>query len=314
MCPVIMSGRSIRIELEEQAARPQAVRLSLLAPRNVITPRSHAATAAVELAYDAAMKARALVLDYAHRVLLVRGGEGLELLRAEARDGERVLPALERVARERLGLALPAPCGARPLLGSPFELVYIVDRAAIPAREGPAEGDSEARWVPLHAMARHAPADADAAWQLYTDAVLGGFQPPRRELVVFAFGHGAEEAARLAHLVVKGTKRATTGWVEATRLEGKALPVPGSLGIVTDGFGIPLCAIRTERVELRRFGDVGPDVARAEGEGDRSLEEWRDTHRAFFVRQGDACGLTFTDDATVYCEFFRRVQVLARPG
>ena len=259
------------------------------------------------------MRPRALVLDRTHHVLLVRldGVAGLQLLRAEPRKDERAMRAIERVARERLGLTLDAPCGARPLVGAPFELIYLVDRAAAAGPAPPAE-TAEMAWVPLRTLERHAPDDADAAWQLYTDAMLGGFQPPRRELDVFSFGASAEEAARLAHLVIKGTKRATTGWVEAARKDGDALPVPGMTRIVTDGFGIPLCAIRTEHVEQLRFGDVGAEVARAEGEGDRTLEEWRDGHRRCFAREGEARGLTFTDDAMVYCERFRVVRVLAR--
>ena len=256
------------------------------------------------------MRPRALVLDRTHHVLLVRrgGAAGFQLLRAEPREGERAMRAIERVARERLGLTLDAPCGARPLVGAPFELVYLVDRAAV----AKVADVADVMWVPLRTLERHAPDDADAAWQLYTDAMLGGFQPPRRELDVFSFGADAEEAARLAHLVIKGTKRATTGWVEAARKDGDALPVAGMTSIVTDGFGIPLCAIRTERVEQLRFGDVGADLARAEGEGDRTLEEWRDVHRRFFAREGEARGLAFTDDAIVYCERFRVVRVLAR--
>jgi uncharacterized protein YhfF len=180
-------------------------------------------------------------------------------------------------------------------VGAPFELVYLVDRAAVPEAtwvdEAKGAEMASVRWVPLRTLERHAPDDADAAWQLYTDVMLGGYQPPRRELDVFSFGAGAEEAARLAHLVIKGTKRATTGWVDLARCEGDALPVAGMTSIVTDGFGVPLCAIRTEHVEQRRFGDVGAEVARAEGE---------------------ARGLTFTDDAVVYCERFRVVRVLAR--
>jgi uncharacterized protein YhfF len=259
------------------------------------------------------MRPRALVLDRTHHVLLVRqgGAAGFQLLRAEPRDGERAMRAIARVARERLGLTLDAPCGARPLVGAPFELVYLIDRAAV-AEVRDEAAEAVAKWVPLRALERHAPDDADAAWQLYTDAMLGGFQPPRRELDVFSFGAGAEEAARLAHLVIKGTKRATTRWVESARVDGDALPVAGMTSIITDGFGIPLCAIRTEHVEQLRFADVGADVARAEGEGDRTLEEWRDVHRRFFAREGEARGLTFTDDATVCCERFRMVRVLAR--
>lgn len=151
-----------------------------------------------------------------------------------------------------------------------------------------------------------------ALWKLYVDAALGGWEPPTRDVDVFAFGATPEQAAILAHHVIKGEKRATTGWIAAMERERLPLPTPGLVSIVTDGFGIPLCAIETERVERVRFGDATDEIARAEAEGDRTLADWRDGHRAFFAAEGARLGLVFDDDALLVHEYFRLVRVFQR--
>jgi uncharacterized protein YhfF len=84
------------------------------------------------------------------------------------------------------------------------------------------------------------------------------------------------------------------------------------VSIVTDGFGYPLCAIRTESVEYLRFRDIGAKHALVEGEGDRTLENWREGHLTYFHREADRLGLTFTEDAQLFFEHFRVLAVLGR--
>jgi uncharacterized protein YhfF len=165
-----------------------------------------------------------------------------------------------------------------------------------------------AEWDPLHQWAQ----TDDRSFRLYVASMLGGWEPPTRSMDVFYFGDGPELAAKLAHLVVKGVKRGTTGWVEATELEGSTIPHVGMVSLVTDGFGYPQCAIRTERVEYLRFRDIGAEHAWAEGEGDRTLESWREGHLAYFHREAAQHGLTFTEDVQVFFEHFRVLAVFGR--
>jgi len=151
-------------------------------------------------------------------------------------------------------------------------------------------------------------------WRLYVAAVLGGWEPPTRDFDVFAFGADPEQAARLAHHVIKGTKRATAGWIAAAERDGTTIPTSGLISIVTDGFGIPLCAIETTRVDRVRFEDSTTEIAIAEGEGDLSLDDWRDVHRAYFDKEGARLGLTFTDDALLFHEYFRVLRVFDGSG
>ena len=99
----------------------------------------------------------------------------------------------------------------------------------------------------------------------------------------WAFG---SDASALGLLVRDGPKRATASLHSWYRDDGEPMPAPGDLSVVLDGDGEPLCVIRTTGVEVRRFGDVDEEFAWTEGEGDRSLEYWRQAHIEFFAAEG----------------------------
>lgn len=149
-------------------------------------------------------------------------------------------------------------------------------------------------------------------WSAYVDMLLGGWEPPTRAVDVFAFGAGPQMAARLAHLVTCGAKRGTALWLRAAELDGSTVPEPGLVSIVTDGFGLPRCAIRSEQVHRLRFGDVTAELAAIEAEGDRTLADWREGHLAFFGAEAAGLGLTFDDDELIAFEQFRVLHVIGR--
>jgi len=232
------------------------------------------------------MRAHALILDASHRAVFVDGAPFV----VEVPAGTPALRAIQDAARTRLGRELDHPLG-RHLEGDDSWFVF-VDRTL------------EGELVPLRTWATCQP-----AWSLYVDAMLGGWDPPRRELEVCSFGDTPELAAKLAHLIVKGEKRGTTGWVAA-----ETMSYVGMLTIVTDGFGIPLCAIETTRVDRAAFRDATAAIAAAEGEGDRSLEDWRAGHRRYFEGEGARIGVPFGDEAEMFYEYFRVLHVLRRDG
>jgi uncharacterized protein YhfF len=129
---------------------------------------------------------------------------------------------------------------------------------------------------------------------------------------VWFFGNEPRLASQLAHCVVKGIKRATASWVAVTEHEGWIPLAPGLVSIVTDGFGVPLCAIEITRVERSRFGDVGPEMAAAEGEGDLSLADWRAAHQHYYDGEGVRIGVPFTDDSELDLAYFDVLQVFGR--
>lgn len=210
--------------------------------------------------------------------------------------GVRALAAVREAAQRELAIALDIPLGVRGLDSAP-ELLFLVPSAGA----GPG-------WTPLPAFAI---AD-EHAFGFYVDAMLGGWMPPTRDLDVFHFGDGPELAATLAHLVMKSVKRGTTGWTAAAKREGSEIPRVGMISIVTDGFGHAQCAIQTERIEHLRFADVDATHAWVEGEGDRTLEDWREGHLAYFRNEAARLGLSFDDDAMLFFEHFRVLAVLGR--
>ncbi|HEU4535511.1 MAG TPA: ASCH domain-containing protein [Polyangiaceae bacterium] len=232
-----------------------------------------------------------LVLTPSHRVFLDDAGRAPRLPVGPRR------PLLE--ARDALPPAvasvLPPPCGSR------YGALAFVVASAPPGR-----------FAPL-AAALTGP-DGDAIFDAYTDLLLGGWTPPTRDLDVFAFGDSPALAARLGHLVIKGNKRASAGWLRAAETSGETVPQPGLVSIVTDGFGHPLCAIETERVERLPFDEVPAELAALEGEGDRSLEDWREGHLAYFTREAASLGLTFSPREVLFFETFRLLTVFGRRG
>lgn len=253
----------------------------------------------------------ALVLDRQHHVLLLRNGAGWDVPAAEAIPSCRPMVALDRMLEADLGLErMPGPVGLQVVPGEAY-----ATRFAFILPERPKHPKVEMRWVPLRKVwEKLTPARADEVWQLYVAAVLGGFAPKTRELDVFHFGNDPALAAKLAHCVVKGRKRATSGWLEAMEKAGETIPWPGLMSVVTDYFGIPQCVIETVEVRRVAFKDVGADVAIGEGEGDLSLADWRDGHLAYWRKEAAEIGMTFDESTLVFNEFFRVARVLGAVG
>jgi uncharacterized protein YhfF len=109
----------------------------------------------------------------------------------------------------------------------------------------------------------------------------------------------------LGGLVVRGVKTATCSlyWEYEAGLE--VLPEAGGLSIILDGRGDPLCLIETTSVEIKPFNTVDAQFAYDEGEGDRSLEYWRQAHRRFFGRTCADFGRELSEDMPVVCERFK---------
>jgi uncharacterized protein YhfF len=121
---------------------------------------------------------------------------------------------------------------------------------------------------------------------------------------IWFFGDSPELADSLAELILKGRKRATAGLVAEMEAEGLALPRVGGLSLVTDFHGRPLMVLRSTRVDIMPFDAVDADFAAAEGEGDGSLDYWRDAHAAYFARSCARLGQTWRPDMQVICERF----------
>jgi len=128
---------------------------------------------------------------------------------------------------------------------------------------------------------------------------------------VFHFADSEALADGLAELVLRGRKRATAGLVWSFEAAGRPLLKPGDLSVVTNWSGEPRCIVETTAVEVVAFQDVSPEFASVEGEGDGSLEHWREGHWAYFGRECVRIGKEPSPHMLVACE---RFEVIYRQG
>lgn len=122
-----------------------------------------------------------------------------------------------------------------------------------------------------------------------------------------AWGFGDDEKpelmTELGLLVRDGPKRATTSLASAYGPDDEPMPRVGDHSVILDGDGRPLCIIRTTSVDIRPFGDVDEAFAWDEGEGDRSLADWRRAHEWYFA----TIGRTVAETTPVVLERFVKV-------
>lgn len=118
----------------------------------------------------------------------------------------------------------------------------------------------------------------------------------------WSFGYGEEMAERLGALVLQGGKTAT-----CCRYLGNNLLEEAGVSIILDGRGEPMCVIDTFEITVKRFRDVDAAWAKAEGEGDLSLEHWRRAHWNFFTAEAKKEGYAVSEDMLLCCERFRVV-------
>jgi uncharacterized protein YhfF len=113
------------------------------------------------------------------------------------------------------------------------------------------------------------------------------------------FGNTKEMANSLGALVIQGKKRATCSLLRAYRGEEELIPQVGRYSVLIDGDHNPLCIIFLNETFITKFCDMTAEFAYLEGEGDRSLEHWREVHNEFF---GEYDG--FTKEDLLICERF----------
>jgi len=115
------------------------------------------------------------------------------------------------------------------------------------------------------------------------------------------------DADRLAELVLAGKKTATSSAYPIYVVENAPLPKVGEYSIILDSNENAVCIVRTTKVYVVPFDEVSSYHAYREGEGDLSLEYWREVHRAFFLTEMNAIDKNFDEKMKVVCEEFEKV-------
>lgn len=124
-----------------------------------------------------------------------------------------------------------------------------------------------------------------------------------------AWGFGGVEESdtdKLAELVLQGKKFGTASSYDEYVMEDitDEIPKVGDYSVILNSMDEAVCVIRDYDVYIRPFGDVPPFHAYAEGEGNMSLEYWRDVHTSFFKECLDETDMPFNQESKIICEKF----------
>jgi uncharacterized protein YhfF len=128
---------------------------------------------------------------------------------------------------------------------------------------------------------------------------------PNEDYQVWFFGDSQEMSVELANFVIFGTKRATASLSLINKLQPENAPINNGYSVVTDFAGKPLCIIQTTEICEVPFLEVDFNFAKAEGEGDENIEDWRKGHRDYFTKECRESGFEFNETMLVCCEKFK---------
>ncbi|WP_157959055.1 ASCH domain-containing protein [Salinicola endophyticus] len=150
--------------------------------------------------------------------------------------------------------------------------------------------------------------------QAFVAAFLATLEEPERyrasAIQPDMFCDNRADADECARLVDQGIKRASCSLLAAYEIEGIDRPAPGAFTLVVDWAQNPVCVIVTTQVEIAPFDQVSAEFAYLEGEGDRSLAQWRETHRRYFERAASQLGISFSPQDLLLLEQFEKVYPL----
>lgn len=118
----------------------------------------------------------------------------------------------------------------------------------------------------------------------------------------WSFGNTKEMADELGQLVLDGKKTATCSLLRAYRGYENEIPRVGVYSILCDGDEKPICVVFLTDTWICKYNEVTEKHAYEEGEGDRSLEYWKEAHLEFFSGYEG-----FREEDELVCERFRVV-------
>ncbi len=119
------------------------------------------------------------------------------------------------------------------------------------------------------------------------------------------FGSTSEMAKELLELVLEGKKTATASLVWSYDKNPQDVPVQNGLSVVTDFEGNPKCVLQITEIRVLPFNEVDEKFAFDEGEGDQSLDYWREVHWDFFAKECIELGKNPDLEMPIICERFK---------
>ena len=145
----------------------------------------------------------------------------------------------------------------------------------------------------------------EAYWQAFLSTLPHDSPYHTRKYVAEGWGDSPAMADELGALIVQGSKTATCSAFWEWEAEGNPIPQAGLITSALDGRGEPLCIVEAVEVTVRKYNEVEADFAREEGEGDLSLNYWREAHKNYFSRVLKKIDREFSEDMPLVCERFR---------
>ena len=118
------------------------------------------------------------------------------------------------------------------------------------------------------------------------------------------FGTPGAFREELNALVLSGTKRATAGTLEWDyQAENEPIETVGEKLAVLNSAGEHIATIRATKVDVVRFADVPTEFALAEGEGDLSGDDFRESHQRYWTK----VGVKVSDETQIVLLYFELV-------
>ncbi len=153
---------------------------------------------------------------------------------------------------------------------------------------------------------------AEELWRKFCDEMKIDEATPYE---TWSFGGEADIADALLELVLVGRKFGTASAYAEYFEEGTQddLPQVGDYSVLLKSGGEAVCVIKNYDVYIRPFEAVPPFHAYAEGEADRSLENWRDIHTKFFRPRLELIDKPLNAKSLIVCEKFT-VEYTAESG
>ena len=124
------------------------------------------------------------------------------------------------------------------------------------------------------------------------------------------YGDSEELSKELLSLIRTGRKRAGTGLLWGYEHDGDPVAKTGDIEIVLDHLQEPALVTKITSSKVVPFCEVTAEYAAIEGEGDGSLEYWREAHWAFFSRECKRIGREPTESMPVICNVFEVLHVI----
>jgi uncharacterized protein YhfF len=124
------------------------------------------------------------------------------------------------------------------------------------------------------------------------------------------FGRPGPMRDRLIDAVLRGEKTATTSLLADLEANQEELPTVGERLTVIDSEDRPVAVIELLKVEVIRLGEADRSLARDEGEGFKTVSEWRSAHERFWRKEAPETLLEpLSDDTRIVVERFRLVDL-----